>query len=67
MLAGGLVGLALLQILAGIFDPPADAPAIPLATVGAMTGVIGIALVAAVAVADRGLSRLSVVSALRER
>jgi putative ABC transport system permease protein len=67
LLAGGLVGLALLQILAGVFDPPADAPAIPLALISAMTGVIGIALVAAVTVADRGLSRLSVVAALRER
>ena len=67
LLAGGLVGLALLQILAGVFDPPADAPAIPLALIGAMTGVIGVALVAAVAVADRGLSRLSVVAELRER
>jgi hypothetical protein len=32
-----------------------------------MTAVIGLALVAAVMVADRGLSRLSVVAALRER
>ncbi|HEY3336314.1 MAG TPA: ABC transporter permease [Candidatus Limnocylindrales bacterium] len=67
LLAGGLVGLALLQILAGVFDPPANAPAIPLLLIGAMTGAVGIALVLAVAAADRGLSRLSVVAALRER
>jgi putative ABC transport system permease protein len=67
LLAGSLVGLALLQILAGVFDPPANAPAIPLALIAAMTGVIGLALAAAVAAADRGLSRLSVVAALRER
>jgi putative ABC transport system permease protein len=64
---GGLVGLALLQILAGVFDPPADAPAIPVALIGAMIAAVGLALVAALAVADRGLSRLSVVAALRER
>jgi putative ABC transport system permease protein len=67
LVTGGLVGIALLQILAGVFDPPADAPAIPLALIGAMTGAILLALVAALAVADRGLSRLSVVAALRER
>ena len=67
LLAGSLVGLALLQILAGVFDPPADSPAVPLALIGVMTGVIGLALAAALAVADRGLSRLSVVAALRER
>ena len=67
LLTGGLVGIALLQILAGVFDPPADAPATPLALIGAMTGAILLALVAALAVADRGLSRLSVVAALRER
>ena len=67
LLAGSLVGLALLQILAGVFDPPADSPAVPLALIGVMTGVIGLALAAAIGVADRGLSRLSVVAALRER
>jgi putative ABC transport system permease protein len=67
LLTGGLVGVALLQILAGVFDPPADLPAIPLIFIGAMTGSIVVALFAALAVADRGLSRLSVVAALRER
>ncbi len=67
LLIGSLVGLTLLQILAGIFDPPADFPAIPLTLIGAMTGVIVVALGAALVVADRGLARLSVVAALRER
>lgn len=67
LIAGGLVGLALLQILAGIFDPPADSPAIPLALIGAMTAIVGLSLALALALADRGLSRLSVVAALRER
>ena len=67
ILIGTLVGVALLQILAGVFDPPADLPAIPAVLIGAMTGVVVVALGAALLVADRGLSRLSVVAALRER
>ena len=67
LLTGTLVGITLLQILAGVFDPPAEVPAIPLALMGAMTGVIVLALGAALLVADRGRSRLSVVAALRER
>ena len=67
LIAGGLVGLALLQILAGIFDPPADSPAIPLAFIGLMTAIVGLSLALALGLADRGLSRLSVVAALRER
>lgn len=67
LLTGGVVGVALLQILAGVFDPPPDLPAIPLAGIGAMTAAIAAALIASLAVAERGLSRLSVVAALRER
>jgi putative ABC transport system permease protein len=67
LVTGLLVGVALLQILAGVFDPPADRPAIPLTLIGAMTGIVVVALGAALVVADRGLSRLSVVAALRER
>ncbi len=67
LLTGALVGFALLQILAGVFDPPADSPAIPLVLIGALTGTIALAILAALAVADRGLSRLSVVAELRER
>lgn len=67
LVAGGVVGLALLQILAGVFDPPPDSPAIPLAGIAGIIAAIGVALVAALVIAERGLSRLSVVAALRER
>jgi putative ABC transport system permease protein len=67
LVTGTFVGAALLQILAGVFDPPADLPAIPLALIGTMTAVVVAALGVSLAVADRGLSRLSVVAALRER
>jgi len=67
LLTGALVGVTLLQILAGVFDPPADAPAMPWTLIGVTTGVVVLALSAALLVADRGLSRLSVVAALRER
>jgi putative ABC transport system permease protein len=67
LVVGAVVGMALLQILAGVFDPPPDLPAIPLVGIGAMSGAIGVALIAALAVAQRGLSKLSVVAALRER
>jgi putative ABC transport system permease protein len=67
LLSGVLVGMSLLQILAGVFDPPADAPAIPIVSIIALTGIVVAAVAAALVVADRGLSRLSVVAALRER
>jgi len=67
LVTGVLVGLALLQILAGVFDPPPSAPAVPAA--GVVVVVVVVCLVAAFAalLADRGASRLSVVEALRER
>ena len=67
LLTGTLVGVSLLQILAGVFDPPADLPAIPLTLIAATAGAVVLALGGALAIADRGLSRLSVVAALRER
>jgi putative ABC transport system permease protein len=67
LLTGGLVALALLQILAGIFDPPADVPAVPVSEIGAVLLITAVALAAAVAVAARGTTRLDVVGALRER
>jgi putative ABC transport system permease protein len=67
IVTGTLVGVALLQILAGVFDPPADTPAIPLALIAATAGVVILALGAALAIADRGVARLSPVAALRER
>jgi hypothetical protein len=59
--------LALLQILAGVFDPPADFPAVPLGGIVAMVGCVAIALAIALAIADRGIARIGIVSALRER
>ena len=67
VLSGVLVGMSLLQILAGVFDPPADSPAIPGVTITIMTLMVALAAAAALALADRGLGRLSVVAALRER
>jgi putative ABC transport system permease protein len=67
MLTGVLVGFVLLQILAGVFDPPPEVPAIPLPAIGAVVAAVVAALVIALAVAVRGLARLDVVGALRER
>jgi putative ABC transport system permease protein len=67
LLIGGLVGLVLLQILGGVFDPPPDLPAIPLTLIAAMLGSIVIGFALAFVLADRGLRRLEVVAALRER
>jgi putative ABC transport system permease protein len=67
LLTGALVALTLLQILAGVFDPPADLPAIPMAEIVAVIVCIALALSVALAIADRGIARLGVVSALRER
>ncbi len=64
--ATGLVTVALLQILAGVFDPPADQPTIPFALIAGMTCVVAVALGVALVAAERGLG-LSVVAALRER
>ncbi len=67
LLTGSLVGFVLLQILAGVFDPPADAPAVPLLLIGATIAAVAVALTIGLAIADRGVARLSVVAALRER
>jgi putative ABC transport system permease protein len=67
LLTGALVGVVLLQILAGVFDPPADVPAVPLLLVGVTIGAVALALGLGLAIADRGVARLSVVAALRER
>lgn len=67
IITGGLVGLSLLQILAAIFDPPADFPVVPPGAILATVGCIAVALVGALAIADRGIARLDVVGALRER
>ena len=67
LLTGALVGVALLQILAGVFDPPADRPAIPFVAMVLMTGTVVAAVAIALAIADRSLRRLSVAAELRER
>lgn len=64
---GGLVGFVLLQILAGVFDPPADVPAVPVLLIGTTVVAVVVTLGAGLAVAGREVARLGVVAALRER
>ncbi|TMD25754.1 MAG: FtsX-like permease family protein [Chloroflexi bacterium] len=64
---GLIVGITLLQVLAGVFDPPPDAPVVPLVALAIVILAIGTGLALATAVADRGVARLGIVSALRER
>ncbi len=67
VLSGAVVGYTLLQIMAGLFDPPADFPTVPIpALLGAALAVV-LGLAAAVFVADWALSRLRVLAMLRER
>ncbi len=67
LLTGALVGVALLQILAGVFDPPADRPAVPFASVALVAGTIVAAVATALLIADRALARLAVMAELREQ
>lgn len=67
LLVGGLLGFAFLQILAGVFDPPADVPVIPFLGLLAVVVAVVVALVAATLLAARAVARLQVVAALRER
>ena len=67
LVTGSLIALALLQILAGVFDPPAELPAVPILGIMAMVGCVAIALMVALVIADRGIARIGIVSALRER
>jgi putative ABC transport system permease protein len=64
---GLLVGVSLLAVLAGIFDPPADYPALPLGSMVGLVLAVVVALSAAVLVAQRAVGRIPVLSALRER
>ncbi|MDQ2966599.1 MAG: FtsX-like permease family protein, partial [Chloroflexota bacterium] len=64
---GALVGASLLAVLAGIFDPPADVPALPLGSLIGLVVAVVVALSAAVLVAQRAVGRIPVLSALRER
>ena len=34
LITGGLVGITLLAVLAGVFDPPADIPVVPILALG---------------------------------
>src|SRR5207245_1391749 len=55
---GLIVGITLLQVLAGVFDPPPDAPVVPLVALAIVILAIGTGLALATAVADRGVARL---------
>jgi putative ABC transport system permease protein len=67
LLVGGLVGITLLAVLAGIFDPPASMPALPFAAVGIAILLVMLGLAAATLAADRAVGRIDVLGALRER
>lgn len=67
LLTGGMVGIALLSILAGIFDPPASVPAVPLLALAAVLAAVAVGLGGAVAIASHAIDRIDVLAALRER
>ncbi|MEA2612288.1 MAG: putative transport system permease protein, partial [Chloroflexota bacterium] len=67
ILTGGLVGVTLLGILAGVFDPPADVPKVPVAAVVAVILAVIVGLLLANVVATRTMRRIDVLAALRER
>jgi ABC-type antimicrobial peptide transport system permease subunit len=67
ILIGTLIGAVLVQILAGIFDPPANLPVVPVAAIGAVIGAVVLGLGVCIVLAERTLSRLDLVGALRER
>ncbi len=67
LVTGVLVGITLLAILAGVFDPPADVPVVPVAAVAAVGLAVVVGLAVAVIVAGGVLSRIGVIAALRER
>ncbi|MEA2577137.1 MAG: putative transport system permease protein [Chloroflexota bacterium] len=67
ILTGGLVGVTLLGILAGVFDPPADVPNVPVAAVVAVILAVIVGLLLANVVATRTMRRIDVLAALRER
>ncbi|MEA2621472.1 MAG: putative transport system permease protein [Chloroflexota bacterium] len=67
LVVGGLLGFAFLQILAGVFDPPAEFPVVPFLGLAGLIGAVTLALVLATAIANGAVARLQVVAALRER
>ncbi len=62
-----LVGMTLLTILAGVFDPPAETPVMPWATVGLIVAATAGGLLAAFLLASRYASHMLVLRELRER
>jgi putative ABC transport system permease protein len=67
LIVGAVVAAALLQTLAGLFDPPADAPALPVIGVVGFVVAVAFGLGGAVLIAGRSLQHLGVLAALRER
>ncbi len=67
LVTGGLVAVTLLAILAGVFDPPAEVPSVPLVAIGAMLAAVVAGLGIAYLVAGRAMGRIDVMAALRER
>jgi putative ABC transport system permease protein len=67
VVTGGLVGVTLLAVLAGIFDPPAESPNVPAGALALVVLLIVLGLAGAYAVADRAMRRIDVLGALRER
>ncbi|MEO7118628.1 MAG: ABC transporter permease, partial [Candidatus Limnocylindrales bacterium] len=64
---GVAIGYALLTILAGIFDPPADAPVMPWITIGVIVAATMVGILAAFLVASGYASRMQVLRELRDR
>jgi putative ABC transport system permease protein len=67
LIVGLVIGTMLLQVLAGIFDPAAAVPAVPVFALLGAIGAILIALGAGVLVGWRAIGRLAVMTELRER
>jgi putative ABC transport system permease protein len=65
-LTGVLVGVALLTILSGIFDPPADLPAMPWGIILLVVAATAVGLAGAMAIASRRALRMSVLGELRD-
>jgi putative ABC transport system permease protein len=67
IVTGALVGVTLLAILAGVFDPPAELPTAPLVAIGVVILIVAVGLAAANLVAAQAIRRIDVLAALRER
>ncbi|MBA2380543.1 MAG: FtsX-like permease family protein [Chloroflexi bacterium] len=67
IVAGAVVGLSLLQVLSGVFDPAPDHPAIPVTPIFAFVVLVAAGATLAIGGAAGALNRLDVMSALRER